>query len=769
VFIGLVLHGGMSRIMPDLLGENGETTLIGGRYRIVSVLGGGAMGNVFLAQDESLKRQVAIKVLKDEWGGRADVVKRLENECRLMAHLGQHPNIVSLIDRLVVDGKTMLVMEYATGETLAQILSRTVQLHKAGGPATSSKPRDESLPLILTPDIAYEIVVQCLTALDYAHSKGVLHLDIKPGNIMIQRDRMGRVTAKLMDFGIGRTRVDSNLASAVTALTFTEGAGMGTPAYMAPEQIDPERFGTAGPTADLYSLGVTFFEMLTLQLPFSGAYTEVLHAHADTRPPNPREINPEIPVGITRVILTALRKAPGNRYHSAGEMLQELQRARLSQHHVEEALEAEEQIEEGPRARWWKSSSLFSLRAVTGVGVLLFVLLYWFLGWSLPFNLDGCLARLGGGMTVSEARGAAEMARSKAENARAKEYAPEAWNTAEDSFRKAAARESAGVDAVRLFLQAQINFDRAAELAVKVEGVAPSPVEGESAGSTQGDMISGEELERVEAEDSDADELEKMPLLPRNAFETGMMKTVNLGTDVDMELVWIRGGAFDFMDEAGVEDKRGSGTKPAKTDSRGIRVRLRQGFWIGRFEVTQKQWVAVMGNNPSKFQGDLNLPVDSVNWHDCQEFIRRLNEIVAGGGFRLPTEAEWEYAARAGGGISRRGFGMLEDLGDYAWYSGDSGGQTHPVGTKSPNDWGLYDTIGNVWEWVQDWDGQEFSKDKGPLTNPVGPTSGVYKLLRGGAWSFYQDQCKVTARNPVEPGQSADTYGFRIARDFVPE
>ena len=731
------------------------------------------MGNVFLAEDESLKRQVAIKVLKDEWGGRADVVKRLENECRLMAHLGQHPNIVSLIDRLVVDGKTMLVMEYAAGETLAQILSRTVQVLKAGGPGMSSKPRDESLPLILTPEIAYEIVVQCLTALDYAHSKGVLHLDIKPGNIMIQRDRMGRVNAKLMDFGIGRTRVDSNLVSAVTALTFTEGAGMGTPAYMAPEQIDPDRFGTAGPTADLYSMGVTFFEMLTLQLPFSGAYTEVLHAHADTRPPNPRDINPDIPVGIARVILKALRKAPGNRYHNAGEMVQELQRARLAQHHADDTLVDTGQMEEGADLPRWRTSPLFSLRAVIGAAVLLFAAVYWWFDWSIPIGREGLFGHFGEGMSVSEARGAAEMARSKAETAQAKEYAAAAWNTAEDSFRKAEGRESTGPDAVRLYLQSQLQYDQAAEMAVKMEGVgsaAPSSLEGETDASSQESTISGGEEDNAAAEEIPGpDDLERALLLPRAAFEAGMTSVINLGPNVDLELAWIHAGAFDFMDETGSEEIREPGARPARGNSRGIRVRLPQGFWIGRFEVTQGQWAALMGNNPSKFQGDTRLPVDSVSWHDCQEFIQRLNERVAGGGFRLPTEAEWEYAARAGGGIGRRAFGMLENFGEYAWYSSNSGGQTHPVGSKLPNDWGLYDTVGNVWEWVQDWDGLELSAEKGPLTNPAGPASGVYKILRGGAWSFYQDQCKVTARNPIEPGQRVDTYGFRVARDYVPE
>jgi formylglycine-generating enzyme required for sulfatase activity len=134
-------------------------------------------------------------------------------------------------------------------------------------------------------------------------------------------------------------------------------------------------------------------------------------------------------------------------------------------------------------------------------------------------------------------------------------------------------------------------------------------------------------------------------------------------------------------------------------------VRLTQPFYLGKHEVIQGPWQAVMGNNPGKSTGDPNRPVENVSWEDVQEFIRRLQVREGGAAYRLPTEAEWEYAARAGT-TTRWGFGDdASQFGRYAWYEGNAGGQTHPVGQLQPNPWGLYDMHGNVWEWGQDWFG----------------------------------------------------------------
>jgi formylglycine-generating enzyme required for sulfatase activity len=162
-------------------------------------------------------------------------------------------------------------------------------------------------------------------------------------------------------------------------------------------------------------------------------------------------------------------------------------------------------------------------------------------------------------------------------------------------------------------------------------------------------------------------------------------------------------------------------------------VEITKPFYLGQYEVTQGQWKAVMRNNPSFFKdcGD-NCPVESVSWEDVQEFIRKLNQMEGGSNYRLPTEAEWEYACRAG---SQTAYTFGDDpgrLGDYAWYDGNSNRRTRPVGERKPNAWGLYDMHGNVWEWVQDWYSKGYYIDS-PRLNPQGPSSGQAKVLRGGS------------------------------------
>ena len=171
-------------------------------------------------------------------------------------------------------------------------------------------------------------------------------------------------------------------------------------------------------------------------------------------------------------------------------------------------------------------------------------------------------------------------------------------------------------------------------------------------------------------------------------------------------------------------------------------VTLINDYYIGKYEVTQALWKTVMGSNSSKFKGD-NLPVEQVSWNDCQEFIGKLNGLT-GKKFRLPTEAEWEYAAR--GGKKSRGYQYSgsSNISDVAWYDGNSGSKTHPVGTKQANELGLYDMTGNVWEWCQDW---YYSYVSSSQTNPTGAVSGSSRVRRGGSWSSLAKYCRSSYRN----------------------
>ena len=185
-------------------------------------------------------------------------------------------------------------------------------------------------------------------------------------------------------------------------------------------------------------------------------------------------------------------------------------------------------------------------------------------------------------------------------------------------------------------------------------------------------------------------------------------------------------------------------------------------FYISAYEVTQAQWEAVMGNNPSYFKGCPNCPVENVSWDDIREFLKNLNA-ETGESYRLPTEAEWEYAARGGnaGAKDELLYSGSDDIDAVAWYNGNSDSRTHEVGQKQPNQLGLYDMSGNVWEWCSDWYGKYSSDDQ---RNPKGPHSGSFRVLRGGGWRNSSKYCRAALRNTWPSSTRNNNLGFRLAR-----
>ncbi|MEO8657250.1 MAG: SUMF1/EgtB/PvdO family nonheme iron enzyme [Bryobacteraceae bacterium] len=209
--------------------------------------------------------------------------------------------------------------------------------------------------------------------------------------------------------------------------------------------------------------------------------------------------------------------------------------------------------------------------------------------------------------------------------------------------------------------------------------------------------------------------------------------------------VWIPPGKFVMGCSPG-DTECSENEKPAHE------VTISKGFWIGQTPVTQAAFERVMGNNPSKFHG-ADLPVDSVSWGDALVYADKV-------GLRLPTEAQWEYAARAGTTGAR--YGAIDDV---AWYSGNSDGKTHPVKGKAANAWGLYDTLGNVSEWVGDWYEETYYKNS-PLADPGGPPSGARRGLRGGSWFSNPRSVRVSYRGRFEPADRDSGIGFRCAGEL---
>ena len=227
-------------------------------------------------------------------------------------------------------------------------------------------------------------------------------------------------------------------------------------------------------------------------------------------------------------------------------------------------------------------------------------------------------------------------------------------------------------------------------------------------------------------------------------FTTHFVQAQGKAPEIDMVL--IPGGTFQM----------GSTSSEAYGNEQPVHQVTLSSFYIGKYEVTQGQWKAVMGNNPSYLPKGDNYPVEQVSWDDVQSFITKLNQMT-GKRYRLPTEAEWEYAAR--GGTTGDRYGNINDI---AWYSSNSGSSTHPVGGKQPNAYGLYDMLGNVWEWVQDWYGSYTSSAK---TNPTGLSSGSDRVVRGGSWSFFARYVGAPYRSRDTPGLRGKYLGFRLALD----
>jgi formylglycine-generating enzyme required for sulfatase activity len=246
-------------------------------------------------------------------------------------------------------------------------------------------------------------------------------------------------------------------------------------------------------------------------------------------------------------------------------------------------------------------------------------------------------------------------------------------------------------------------------------------------------------------------------LKPKQDTQTSNLPEA-ITNSIGMEFVKIPAGTFimgsPYSDREADDDE-----KPAH------QVTISRPLYMGKYEVTQAQWQAVMDDNPSRLKGD-NLPVENVSWDNVQEFIKRLNQREGKEACRLPTEAEWEYAARAGT-TTRYSFGDdVAQLGEYAWYGENADAKTHPVGEKKPNAWGLYDMHGNVWEWVQDWYATDYYQNS-PNVDPQGPTAGAVRVFRGGCWGDSARFARSALRNWVHPGDRVGVLGFRCLSSGV--
>jgi serine/threonine protein kinase/formylglycine-generating enzyme required for sulfatase activity len=776
-----------------------------GRYRITTKLGQGGMGSVYLAHDTQLDRDVAVKVPHFTPQDGPEIVERFYREARAAATF-DHPNLCPVYDVGQLNGIHYLTMPYIEGKPLSEVI-------------------DPGKPILQRQVAA--VVRTLALALEEAHCRGVIHRDLKPANIMATKYR----ELVIMDFGLAR-RLDRSDARLTRS-----GALLGTPLYMAPEQISGDH-ASIGPACDIYSLGVLLYEMLTGRRPFDGPVSLVLGLIMVMEPEPPSKFRPDLDPRLEAICLKAMAKKVKDRYATMADFAAALgdwlarptslpgsapdssspnpdRVGPNGQAPGTETLAGQFVVDLVPDSRLVDSPKSLAgrsrkpppgliLTAAAGTAALALLGIVICRG---PAPQDPAKAarkeparfelRIRAGLT--HGRHALHIGPDRVEWDREGQQPDEpviinelAWDLqktpvlASDDARRVL---PSGID----FQSARIekNVTNAGKAASKVKRQGDVALETfadhilirivkPNAGRTVYDFTISFDTTRAGPGSaakavpppSAADGKSGSP--SRGADSTEASGAANnrlvetLKNSIGMTFVRIEPGTFTMGSNGGDPDE-----KPPHL------VRITKPFLLGAHEVTVRQYQAVISVNPSQFKGSDDLPVERVTWFDavrfCNQFSAREQRnpyylingeavtILGGIGYRLPTEAEWEYACRAGS-ASRYPFSNDEtDLNEYAWFNMNSGKKTHPVGQKRPNRWGLFDMLGNVMEWCQDGYADDYYRKSSP-DDPPGPAEVRSRVVRGGAWYSPSWWCTPTDRCGDAPGELLPhNPGFRVA------
>ena len=633
-----------------------NTLLQGGKYKIVGHISSGGFGNTYEGVHTMMDTRVAIKEFfpkmfcnRDENTSHITVAtqsnkelvdklrKKFIEEAKAIFKMN-HPNIVKVHDIFEENDTAYYVMDYIDGKSLGDIV-------KQRGPLPEAE--------------AVGYIRQVADALKYVHSLNRLHLDIKPGNVMV--DATGH--AMLIDFGASK-HYDMESGENTSTLM-----GVNTKGY-APVEQSTQSFTKFSPATDIYALGATLYKMLTGITPPDA---NLLMAKEETLAPLPSCISKS----THNAVLKAMTLIRADRPQTIDVFLGLLDSKTVYNSDDEATV-----CEEAEKVRQAEEKRRLAEEE----------------------NLKEDESR----------RAAEEEARRKAEEEQKRKAEEQKRNTAKKSSSKNA------------WLWIVIGVIAVVGIIIGVNSNGNSSDSGNSKQSG-GAIQSGD-----------------------NTLSQQIFSKTYTANGVSFDMMMVKAGTFTMGAKSEMKDLEPD-EKPTH------QVTLTNDYYIGKTEVTQALWMAVMGNNPSYFIGD-NLPVESVSWNDCQKFISKLNSLT-GQNFRLPTEAEWEFAARGGNNSNHYQYSGSNELGDVAWYVGNSGDTTHVVATKQPNELGIYDMSGNVWEWCSDWFGNYSSSS---LTNPTGPNSGSYRVLRGGGWSSLARNCRSSYRHGVAPGNGSLDDGLRL-------
>ncbi len=701
-----------------------------GHYEILEVLGKGSFGTVVKGLDEKLRRFAAIKLMSPLLAATSAPRKRFLREARSAAAV-RHQNVVAIY--AVEDKPTpYLVMEYIAGQTLQERL-------------------DATGPLDL-PDVT-RLGRQIAEGLAAAHATGLIHRDIKPSNILLEH---GIEHVKITDFGLARAADDASISRS--------GLIAGTPMYMAPEQARGESIDHR---ADLFSLGSVLYTMCTGRPPFRAANTMAVLKRVTEDTPRPiREIIPEVPEWLCDLIARLHAKDPAGRFTSAQEVADV-----LAQH------AAESQRSSGPRTAAGVETEVFQPGPKTKPVIRRpgFRKRGWLAAAAVLLVLFGCLG-------FTEATGVTDF-----RGTVIRLFSPEGTLVVEVDDPEVSVKvdgsdiviTGAGAREIRLkpghytveaskngklVRQELVNVTRDGRPVVRITREAP-----------EGTKVAG-----ANANVPVRDRPEAVP-------PTGKEIT----NSIAMKLVPIPAGEF-LMGSPDSDKDAQDDEKPQH------RVRITRPFYLGATEVTvgqfrrvveaagykteaerngqggshwsaeTRKWVQDSGHtwrNPGFAQTDEH-PVVQVTWNDAIAYCNLLNEregLKPFEGYRLPTEAEWEYACRAGSSTLYSFDDDAVRLGEFAWHRENSSGQTHPVGRKRPNAWNLYDMHGNVWEWCQDWYDENYY-GQSPVADPASPPDGDSMTDRGGSWQTSAGRCRQAFRGHRFRWEAYSDQGFRLAR-----
>jgi formylglycine-generating enzyme required for sulfatase activity/serine/threonine protein kinase len=741
-----------------------------GRYRIVKLLGSGAMGAVYLAEDTTLDRQVALKVAKISATGSARILKRMEAEAKAGAKI-DHPQICKVYDSGEIDGIRFISLQYIEGEDLKQYLKRVGRQRE--------------------PAEAVRLTVQLARALQAAHDKGVVHRDLKPENVMLTKQRGEPV---IMDFGLARQTAPSSDAGLTQA-----GMVLGTAAYMSPEQASGKGNAVVDQQSDIYALGVILFEMLTGEWPFTGGAIEIMGKKCVQDPPSPLTLNPGLNPELAAVCHKMIAQKKEDRYASCAEVATALEsidfnaagapavvftaaQAPVATEPSFEFLEGipatTPSIFETPTSRkskpaykqspkvltllgcWWQDQPVPFRWTIVGAAAVCTLLL----AITLFFRSGDALVKIevlsddievkfhNKSITFGEGEQSAKVTPGLYE-LHIKSGQIE-LDTSKFTLRKGE-NPVIMVELVNHEIVAKVGNEVILKKLVSKSTLGQSTAKGKGAMKT---LFEAETL--IEGSKADLRLTEK----------SGEYTSPSTG----MKLALIPAGTF-MMGSPSSEAERGPGEGPQHA------VRISQPFYMGVYEVTQGEYESVMGTNPSAFSTTgtssskvsgmttRRFPVETVSWDDAVEFCQKLS-VKDGVTYRLPTEAEWEFAARAGTTTPFH-FGSTLN-GDKANVDGN-----HPYGTTTKgkylnrpttvgsyakNAFGLFDIHGNVNEWCEDfYDGVAYKSRTGTTTDPK-VTSGSERVLRGGSWSNNSFNSRSANRNWNPPYDRINLNGFRV-------